>query len=455
MIFFSKILNKEIHIWAVFLIVAFGVFGFWMWEIHRLPIGYAYTLEIKVPNEGRTAFVYGERPALSNPDFYQKTRTELLKGNVDFIEVNLSSIILRVYKDHAMVKEVPILTKGKKGSWWETPAGLYKAETKIKSHRSSFSPVSTMWNIPFQGNFFIHGWPYYTADDTPVSSTYSGGCIRLSDTDAKDVYDMVALGMPILVFEESSIKDTYTYSPNIPPLSAKNYVAVDLQNNFVFLEHDTKEQKPLSLFTKLVTALVATEYLNIEKEIKITDAMVVETHTPRVLVGKSYSVFQLLFPLLMESSNESASALSSTIGQARLVSLMNDKARSIGMTSAQFVDATGIDKGNTGTVEDVFHLARYLYDYRKFILGLTNNVVDNGAYGSPHWNDLEGNLFKNDPGYVGGIAGFSLDNKQMALAVFDVNFHGVMRPIAFVALDSDDIPRDIRAMVEYVKNAYR
>jgi hypothetical protein len=39
-------------------------------------------------------------------------------------------MVLRVYQDGSSTLEVPIVTKGRKGSWWETPAGLYKINTK-------------------------------------------------------------------------------------------------------------------------------------------------------------------------------------------------------------------------------------------------------------------------------------------------------------------------------------
>ena len=52
--------------------------------------------------------------------------------------------------------------------------------------------------IQFDGNYFIHGWPYYP-DGTSVAKGYSGGCIRLSTEDAEELYGLVDIDMPIII----------------------------------------------------------------------------------------------------------------------------------------------------------------------------------------------------------------------------------------------------------------
>src|SRR5579862_5292212 len=95
-----------------------------------------------------------------------------------FIEANLSTMQLTYYVNGSVAEQFKILAKGRPGSWWETPAGLYKVQEKIPSDFSGFAHVYSPWALDFQGNFLIHGWPYYPGG-TPVGSTYSGGCIRL------------------------------------------------------------------------------------------------------------------------------------------------------------------------------------------------------------------------------------------------------------------------------------
>jgi hypothetical protein len=164
---------------------------------------YAFTLE---QGDGqRTALQYGMWPELSNLDFFHTVRDGFIANRAHFIEANLTAMTLTVYREGASVLTVPIKSKGREGSWWETPSGLYRAEAKEDVHFSSFGQVYMPWSIPFQGNFFIHGWPYHE-DGTPVPEGYSGGCMRLEDVYAKQVYDLVEVGMPILVFEEAQLR---------------------------------------------------------------------------------------------------------------------------------------------------------------------------------------------------------------------------------------------------------
>jgi lipoprotein-anchoring transpeptidase ErfK/SrfK len=105
----------------------------------------------------KVVFSYGVQSALSNPDFFNKVRTQFINEKATFVEVDLSQMIARVYKEGVVTVEVPVKTKGKEGSWWETPAGLYKIQTKEKSHYSSMGHVSQPWSMQFQGNFF-YSW---------------------------------------------------------------------------------------------------------------------------------------------------------------------------------------------------------------------------------------------------------------------------------------------------------
>src|SRR5262249_8327961 len=98
----------------------------------------------------------GSWPALSNADFFSKVHDELIAPHSDFLEADLSGMKLRLYRQGAVVTEVPILTKGRPGSWWETPAGFYKIQSKAQSAFSSFGHVYMPWSMAFQGNFLIH-----------------------------------------------------------------------------------------------------------------------------------------------------------------------------------------------------------------------------------------------------------------------------------------------------------
>ena len=431
------VVDRKVHLWVVFVIFV-GLFGgalVWT-KYYQAPLS---SFTITTASGTPITLGVGATPALSNPDFYAQVRTKLISDHTDFIEANLSTMKLSVYQNGQVVKEVPILTKGRKGSWWETPAGLYKVEDKIKKHKSSFSPVYTDWNLHFQGNFFIHGWPYWADSGDPVTSTYSGGCIRLSTDDAKAVYDLAVVDEPVLVYEDAP-SDIYSYSANLPAITATSYVAVDLDNNFAFLSQNATTPTDLPMTERLLTALVSTEYMDIER--------------PVAMSGKTYTVYDILFPLLEEGREDAAAALRAELGPNYAVNLANQKATAIGMRD------TSLSRGDNGvsassSAEDIFYLTKYLYNYRKFILDLSRGVVTDSAYGESAFKNVSVKNPASDlPGFLGGAFDKS-DAGESALAVFKAPFGGDTRPVAIVVLDSQDARADIQNILTYIANSYR
>jgi len=399
---------------------------------------------------------YGSWPALQQPQFFQDVKNRFIKEKKDFIEANLSEKILRYYKDGRSVKEFTILSKGREGSWWETPAGLYQILGKEQNHFSSFGQVYMPWSLPFQGNFFIHGWPYYP-NGQPVSPGYSGGCIRLSTAEAKALYELVSQGTPLLIFENDFENDGFVYGPRDPKVAANNYLAADLKSNFVLAEKGKNEVVPIASLTKLMTALVATEYFNVEKQITIRLNQSISTSIPRLKSGQKFSVLDLLHLLLEESSNEAAVVLAESYagGSQSFVKLMNEKARSIGMGSTFFVDASGSNKGNVSSVEDLFALAKYLYNNRKFVLTISKGQHDNLAYNKTVFSDIDNlNIFSKEENFVGGKVGLTTPAKGTALAIFEVQIRSTKRPIVLIILGSDKYEKEMASFYSWLQSNF-
>ncbi len=418
-----RMFRKAIPVWAVILTLlvvgAFTAAAIVYWK------GTIYNYEITLAAGGAnasTTFVYGSWPALDDANFYAQTLQSLIDQKTTFIEADLSTMKLRFYKDGAIADEVPILSKGRPGSWWETPAGLYKVIVKTPSDYSRMAGVYSPWALDFQGNFLIHGWPYYP-DGTPVGSTYSGGCIRLSTSDAKALYAMVPVGTPVLVSSDAFTPDGFQEQPATVPIAARSYFAADLKSNYVLASKDSNEVLPIASLTKLMTALVGVEYVNIERTLTITPDMIVKTSVPRLKVGRAYSLYDLLQPLLKESSNEAAVAISHFLGPQYFVQLMNAQAASIGMTDTHFTDVTGSDWSDVSTAHDLFLLAQYLYDNRSFILEMTTNTTTPNVYGPSAFPSLQNfNVFADDPDFVGGKVGLNGAASGTILSVFNIPF---------------------------------
>ena len=143
--------------------------------------------------------------------FLEETRDAFIEEAITFVEVDLAMMQVRYFEEGVLTLSLPILAKGERGSWWETPSGLYELEAKKKKTYSEFGQMYMPWSLTFQGNFFIHGWPEY-ADGNPVPPDFVGGGVRLSTADAERLYALVAVAVPILVHEEAETETSFFYT---------------------------------------------------------------------------------------------------------------------------------------------------------------------------------------------------------------------------------------------------
>ncbi len=383
----------------------------------------------------------------------------------DFIEANLSDMRLKLYQKGEVFKEYPILVKGEEGKWGETPAGLFKIRLRQKNHFSSLGHVYMPWNMVFQGNYSIHGWPYYP-DGTLTSRSFSSGCINLSTNDAKELFSLSEIGLPVLVLKDDFRNDDFTYTIPLdiskpPKISATAYLAADLKNGFVFLENNPNLVLPLASVTKLMTALIASEYslLSFKQEmassIKITPEMIAPIgEIPDIKVGKRFNHFALFYPLLMSSSNDAAEALAISQNKNSFIKLMNERAQSLEMRATNFVDAYGYNENTVSNAEDLFYLAKYLFNNRRWILDITRGkIFDN--FGPITFKDLKNlNLFYNDLAFLGGKVGATPAAKKTGLFLFNLEVKGEERPIAIVILGSEDNQKDTEVILNWVKSNF-
>jgi hypothetical protein len=438
---------------ALLVVLVLGGAGIFAAQYYRQTIE-NYDVYLESGGTGLKEFTYGSWPALQNKDFFKSVRGKLVLERASFIEADLANRRLTVFRNGEASLTVPILAAGKVGSWWETPAGLYKIEGREKNHFSSFAGVHLPWSLPFQGNFFIHGWPYYEGG-TPVQSTYSGGCIRLSTEDAKTVYDLVTIGMPVLVYKQPAAQDKTEYAIKPPMVTATHYLAADLGSNFVFTTLRANEPAPIASLVKLITALTATEHINLDEQIKITPSMIVRTSKPRLWAGQTVRAFNLVYPLLLESSNEAALALARTVGEERFVSLMNSKAQALGLSATHLADPAGLSAENVSTAENLFALLQYMYTNQSFFLKITSGLANSELGNSPVFAGLENfNGFAGDPEFVGGKVGRTEAAQETIVSVFEIDTPIGKRPIGIVALGSKNAVRDAAQLIEYVKLLY-
>ena len=204
------------------------------------------------------------------------------------------------------------------------------------------------------------------------------------------------LGMVALQAAAKPIRD--------PKLKSSSVLIIDQSDSSVLYSRHSDVPMPIASITKLMTALVVLDAKQpLNEPIQITDA---DRDRPkggfsRLAVGTTLSRGDLMHLALMSSENRAAHALGNNYpgGVAAIVAAMNSKAAQLGMTSAHFVDPTGLSSQNVASPEDLSKLViaaaqnptireystdrRYAVKVRRHLVEFhnTDNLVSN-----PAWN---------------------------------------------------------------------
>jgi len=152
------------------------------------------------------------------------------------------------------------------------------------------------------------------------------------------------------------------------PLDLKSSVAlvIDQDTSEVLFSKNESAVLPIASLTKLMTGLLVNEaHLPMDEMITITqdDVDTEKGSRSRLTVGSSLSRGELLHLALMASENRAAHALGRTYpgGLPTFVSLMNAKAKMLGMKDTKYVEPTGLSSSNQSSAKDLALLVNVAY----------------------------------------------------------------------------------------------
>lgn len=293
-----------------------------------------------------------------------------------FVAADLDHMRMTLYENGSSTATYPILSKGRPGTPWETPSGYYSIKTKEPLHFSSIGKVYMPFSMQFYGNYFIHGWTFYP-DGTPVSASYSGGCIKLSTADAQSVFNFVDLGTKVLVVDSSDAveKAPLSFDVEVPEIHAESYLVADLDTGHVYAEKNATSAYTIGSMTGLMTALVANEVISFEKKLPVLREDLLHPPQENVTGNELFIIGDLYYPLLMQSSQGVADSLANYYGTKRFVRWMNSTAEAFQMTSTVYEDANGVSTSTVSSAEDLFRLISYLDHKKSFVLNIAKTPV--------------------------------------------------------------------------------
>lgn len=146
-------------------------------------------------------------------------------------------------------------------------------------------------------------------------------------------------------------------------VSARKAILVDTATGRVLYEKNADTQSLIASTTKIMTALVICEQCNVLDRMRIPkEAVGIEGSSMYLREGEVLTIQELLYGLMLHSGNDAAVALALYCGGTveGFAELMNDKARSLGMTQSHFENPNGLDApGHYSTARDLAILAAY------------------------------------------------------------------------------------------------
>ncbi len=189
-----------------------------------------------------------------------------------------------------------------------------------------------------------------------------------------------------------------------PKLKSSSVLIVDQSDSTVLYSRRSDVAAPIASITKLMTALVVLDAKQpLDEPLAITqdEAALPKSRGSRLSVGTVLTRGDFMHLALMSSENRAAHALGANYpgGVPAIVTAMNAKAAALGMTTAHFVDPTGLSSDNVASPEDLSklvlaaaqneHIREYSTDpsyavrVRKHLVEFhnTDNLVKN-----PTWN---------------------------------------------------------------------
>ncbi len=164
----------------------------------------------------------------------------------------------------------------------------------------------------------------------------------------------------------------FTYaSDELPTVHADGAILMDYKTGRVLYEKNADKPLAMASTTKIMTLILALESGRLDETVTVSKTA---ARAPKVRLnlseGEEVRLGDLLYPLMLESSNDCAVAIAEHLGGSveGFSQMMNDKALELGCKDTIFETPNGLDKGNHhSTARDMAIITKYCLGNEDFI----------------------------------------------------------------------------------------
>ena len=248
----------------------------------------------------------------------------------------------------------------------------------------------------------------------------------------------------------------FLFPMKVSAISASSYIVMDQDSGRVLESHNSDSRRLIASITKIMTAVVAIEYGNIEDDVEIGNEIITSYGSGvYISIGEELTLDDLLYGLMLRSGNDAALAIAHHVGGSieNFVFLMNEMADKIGMVNTSFVNPSGLEErdgsGNYSTVLDMAKLTQYAMNnehYRRIVS--TDEIVVKSSLKTYKW--VNKNKLLHSYEYCnGGKTGFT--KKARRTLVTTASKYG-MNLIVVTFNDGDDFKDHKNIYEKYFNN---
>lgn len=236
-------------------------------------------------------------------------------------------------------------------------------------------------------------------------------------------------------------------------IDAKSFLIFDSDKKRILAQNNIDEKLPIASLTKIMTAIVALDNINPADAIKISrEAVDAEGVSGNLIVGEELTMKDLIFIMLVESSNDAAFSLSEYLGKDKFIDLMNKKAGEIRLKDTYFSGPSGLeDENNFSTALDLAELTQYSLSYPIITeaLGATEKDIKSIDGKFNHHLINTNKLLGGNPDILGGKTGYTEAAGECLILI-----SGSPSKLIYIILGSKNRWEDAGKLIQWINKAY-
>lgn len=203
----------------------------------------------------------------------------------------------------------------------------------------------------------------------------------------------------LLLFSLSMIFSPFVNAEEeLPDIASPAALLMDYSSGKILYEKNINEKRYPASLTKIMTAIIVLENCELSDVATVSYDAVMSLSsgyvTANLQIGEELTIEQLLYVLMVGSSNDAAIVLAEHVSGSveSFADFMNEKAKELGCTSTNFVNPNGAhDENHYSTAYDLALMARYAMKNETF-----RTLVSTTSYTLPTTNkyDREDRIFR-------------------------------------------------------------